>query len=80
MKQETYFYMICPKCYQQDCLPKDTFEKLVLQPRPECGEMEGAYTCPYGCKTRMNLFALGDYERVNEKSDELRDKYEKEQL
>ena len=79
-----HYYMICPKCYQQDHLLWRDLEECVLNEqlnkKPEVGptpphRMEGEYTCPYGCNAQMLLFALGTYEEVKKKSEELFEKY-----
>ena len=83
-KEELHFYLICPKCYQQDHLDWNDFKELVLdevlEKKYQVGptrpyRMEGEYLCPYGCKIQMLLFALGTYDEVSEKNEEMFKKY-----
>lgn len=83
-KKDLEFYLICPKCYQQDRLLFSQFKHYVLdeqlekktEGRPTLPHrMEGEYPCPYGCKVQMLLFAMGTNEEVDKKSDELFKKY-----
>ena len=80
-KEDLDFYLICPRCNRQDHLSWGEFNKHVLSIKPvelpwrEEEWREGEYHCPYGCGVNMFLFAVGTYEEVNKKSDELYLKY-----
>ena len=73
-KKDLEFYMICPKCYQQDSLDYWQFKKYVLDDNLGAG-MEGQYSCPYGCKVPMGVFALGTGVEVQRESERLLEKY-----
>jgi hypothetical protein len=81
-KEDLHFYLICPKCYQQDHLRWGNFKHYVLDENPANrlgriapARMEGEYLCPYGSKVQMLLFAIGTEKEVDEKSNELYEKY-----